>query len=286
MDRTLRIAVGPLPALLVASTLAAQEQVARPLPTVLEGLTVDAQSGLPFPNVQLRFDTGERVTSDEAGRYVVEDVPVGRHRVAIVTGRCNVSFGEVTLAPGEIKRVAFAVPTEMVGQGPTLAQLKKRSEGAYYSSEELLEMNPRNLLDALRRLAPDMVGPEGGQPGTGASLQGRIRTAQGVNPPVVVFDGVQVADGMRALRDFRPQDVASMEILKGASRGWEYGTGGAGGVIKVLTRRVMSATASLTPTAATSEIGPAAAPCGEARWGYIAGGVPQVFGHPWAHASA
>jgi outer membrane cobalamin receptor len=124
----------------------------------------------------------------------------------------------------------------MVGQGPTLEELKRRSDGDFYSGEELEEMNPRNLLDALRRLAPDMVGPEGGQPGSRTALQGRIRTAQGVNPPIVVFDGVLVGDGTTALRDFRPQDVASMEILKGASRGWEYGTGGAGGVIKVVTR--------------------------------------------------
>ncbi len=233
MKRTaLATAVTPL----LVTTLAAQERASRPLPTVIEGLTVDAQSGLPFPNVQVRFDTGERITSDEAGRYTLENVAPGHHRVAIVTGRCNVTFGVVDLAPGEIKRVAFAVPSEMVGQGPTVEQMKKRSEGEWYSGDELQEMNPRNLLEALRRLEPDMVGPEGGQPGAGASLQGRIRTAQGVNPPVVVFDGVQVGDGMRALRDLKPQDVASMEILKGASRGWEYGTGGTGGVIKVVTR--------------------------------------------------
>lgn len=222
--------------LLVATALAVQAQEQRPLPTVIEGLTVDAQSGLPFPNVQLRFDTGERITSDAQGQYTLADVPPGHHRVAIVTGRCNVSFGEVDLAPGEIKRVAFAVPSEMVGQDPSVAELKKRSDGDFYSGAELEEMNPRNLLEALRRLAPDMVGPVGGQPGAGASLRGRTRTAQGPNPPVVVFDGVQVGDGMRALRDFKAQDVTSMEILKGASRGWEYGTGGAGGVIKIVTR--------------------------------------------------
>lgn len=233
-----RILLGALAALLAAASSAAQVVPAqRPLPTVLEGLTVDAQTGLPFPNVQIRFDTGERVTSDEAGQYVIEAVAPGHHRVAIVTGRCNVTFGEVELAPGEIKRVAFAVPSEMVGRGPSPEERKKRSEGDWYSSEELMDMNARNLLEALRRVAPDMVGPEGGQPGVGASLQGRTRSALGVNPPVVVFDGVQVADGMRALRDLKAQDVASLEILRGASRGWEYGTGGVGGVIKVVTRQ-------------------------------------------------
>lgn len=221
---------------LFATAASAQEQATAPLPTVIEGLTVDAQSGLPFPNVQVRFDTGERITSDEAGRYTLAEVPPGHHRVALVTGRCNVTFAEVDLAPGEIRRVAFAVPSEMVEQGPSVEELKKRSEGHFYSTEDLEKANARNLLEALRRLAPDMVGPAGGQPGVGASLQGRTRTAQGVNPPLVVFDGVVVADGMRALRDLRARDVASLEVLRGANRGWAYGTGGVGGVIKVETR--------------------------------------------------
>lgn len=221
---------------LLASASAAQQQAAE-LPTVLEGLTVDAQSGLPFPNVQIRLDSGERVTSDEKGRYSLVGAKPGHHRVAIVTGRCNVTFADIDMAEGEIKRVAFSVPSEMVGQGPTTAQLKKRSEGSYYGVEELSEMNVRNLLEALRRLAPDMVGPQGAQPGSGGELMSRTRTAQGVSVPLVVVDGIVVSDGVRALRDMRPADVSSLEILKGASRGWEYGTGGAGGVIKVLTRR-------------------------------------------------
>lgn len=228
------IRAGVVAALLGGATLGAQEPARRPLPTVLEGLTVDAQSGLPFPNVQLRFDTGERVTSDREGRYVIEGVSAGHHRVALVTGRCNATFADLDIGPGEIKRIAFRVPTEMVGIGPSHEELRQRSEGDYYAADEL--GNARNLLEALRRVAPDMVGPEGAMPGSSASLMGRTRTAQGVAAPIVVFDGVVVADGVAALRDFKPGDVYSMEVLRGASRGWAYGTGGAGGVIKVVTK--------------------------------------------------
>jgi outer membrane cobalamin receptor len=115
--------------------------------------------------------------------------------------------------------------------------LKTRSEGKLYTREDLQDMKIRNLLEALRRVAPDMVGPVGGQPGMAASLIGRTRTAQGVSAPVVVLDGVVVGDGARALQDLRPDEVASLEVLKGASRGWAYGTGAAGGVIKVITRQ-------------------------------------------------
>ena len=64
----------------------------------------------------------------------------------------------------------------------------------------------------------------------------RTRTVQGVSPPVVVFDGVVMGDAWGALRDLKPEDVYSLEVLRGASRGWVYGTGGSGGVIRVETR--------------------------------------------------
>ena len=229
-----RCLMSALGALLVSTSLAAQD-ARPPIPTLLEGLTLDAQSGLPFPNVQVRFDTGERITSDDAGRYFIEGVSPGYHRLALVTGRCIVTFADLELGEGEIKQVAFQIPSEMVGIGPSPEELKRRSEGEYYTSDELMDMNARSLLDVLRRVAPDMVGPQNGLPGATPSLQGRTRTAQGTTAPVVVFDGILVSDGVRALGDMRPSDVESLEILKGANRGWEYGTGGAGGVIKVVT---------------------------------------------------
>ena len=231
-----RTLTGVAVAMLAAAAASAQESEKVPLPTVVEGLTLDARSGLPFPNVQIRFDTGRRITSDEQGRYMLEGIPPGYHRVALVTGRCNVTFADVELAPGEIKRIAFQVPSEMVDVRPSHEELKRQSEGEYYSSDEMEEMSGRNLLDVLRRVAPDMVGAQSGLPGARPSLVGRTRTAQGVVAPLVIFDGVQVSDGERALQDFKPGDVYSMEILRGASRGWEYGTGGAGGVIKIVTK--------------------------------------------------
>jgi hypothetical protein len=216
--------------------LAAQAPAKPGLPTVVEGLTVDVQSGLPFPNIQLRFDTGERVTSDDAGRYSIDGIAPGHHRVALVTARCNVTFAEVDVAPGEIKRIAFQVPSEMVGVTPAPEEMKSRSEGLLYTGQELRDMRAQNTLDALRRIAPEMVGSVGGQPGMVPSLMGRTRTAAGISKPLVVVDGIVVNDGARALEELLPDQVASLEILKGASRGWAYGTGAAGGVIKVVTR--------------------------------------------------
>ena len=98
MIRRTRYLAGTLGAILLSTSLAAQDPEPQPIPTLLEGLTLDVATGFPFPNVQLRFDTGERITSDKAGRYSIEGIEPGYHRIALVTGRCSVTFADVRSA--------------------------------------------------------------------------------------------------------------------------------------------------------------------------------------------
>jgi outer membrane cobalamin receptor len=117
-------------------------------------------------------------------------------------------------------------------------QQKRKSEGIFLTTADLDEHNVRTLVDVLRREAPEMVGAAtSGLPGGANQLTSRTRSARGVAAPVVILDGIQTGDGARLLRDLRPVDVATMEILRGASGGWAYGTGASGGVIRLTTRQ-------------------------------------------------
>lgn len=223
-----------------ASGLSAQTQVSRAFQTRVEGYVLSTETGRPVPNVQLRFDSGHRVTSDADGRYVITGVPAGLHRVALVTSYCQVTFADLELVSGEIKRVEFQVPPDE-RSGPSQDDVKRNSSGSYYTRADLQEMRVSDLIEVLRRVAPDMVGGRGGQPGARVALVGRTRTAVGAVSPVVVFDGVVVADPVAALRDANPVDIYSLEILRGATGGWAYGTGGSGGVIRVETKGGMEA---------------------------------------------
>ncbi len=95
------------------------------------------------------------------------------------------------------------------------------------------------LSHVLRRVVPSMVGGRSGRPGSETKLRGRTRSASGgSNAPVVVLDGVVLGtSSIRDIDDIQVGDVALIEILRGASGGWSYGTGGAGGVIKIWTKR-------------------------------------------------
>lgn len=234
--RTTSRALWVLPglALLVAGPLTSQTTSS----TVVEGIVVDQATGLPVPNVQVRFDTGQRQTSNEDGLYHFEGIAPGVHRVALVTGRCNVTFAALELAEGEIRQVAFAIPSETDLPSVIQDQQKRKSEGIFLTTADLDEHNVRSLVDVLRREAPEMVGTAtSGLPGGANQLTSRTRSARGVAAPVVILDGIQTGDGARLLRDLRPVDVATMEILRGASGGWAYGTGASGGVIRLTTRQ-------------------------------------------------
>ena len=54
---------------------------------------------------------------------------------------------------------------------------------------------------------------------------------------MVGVDGVRAAHGAQALDVIRPSEVETLELLPGAVAGWEFGSAGSAGVIRVTTRR-------------------------------------------------
>ncbi|HZD03607.1 MAG TPA: TonB-dependent receptor plug domain-containing protein, partial [Longimicrobiales bacterium] len=96
-----------------------------------------------------------------------------------------------------------------------------------------------SLAEVIRRVAPNMVGSPGGQFGQSTKVRGRTQNSF-ITPepePVVVVDGVRVEDASTALDLIRPSDVRTLEVLPGAAAGWQFGSSGAAGVIRVTTFR-------------------------------------------------
>jgi len=71
--------------------------------------------------------------------------------------------------------------------------------------------------------------------------EARSRTPVGLRGdvgPAVVLDGANLGtSGIQSLQDIRPSDVAWIEVFRGAVGGWEVGTGGSGGLIRIQTKR-------------------------------------------------
>jgi TonB-linked SusC/RagA family outer membrane protein len=74
-----------------------------------------------------------------------------------------------------------------------------------------------------------------GQPGVGAAIRMRGATSMmGNNSPLVIVDGIMV---QTSLADINSDDIASIEVVKGAAASALYGSKAAAGVIVITTKR-------------------------------------------------
>ena len=74
-----------------------------------------------------------------------------------------------------------------------------------------------------------------GQPGADPMVRIRGIGSFGSTAPLYVVDGVPVGT---TIRDFSPNDIASIQVLKDAAAGAIYGSRAANGVIIITTRTV------------------------------------------------
>jgi hypothetical protein len=204
---------------------------------LLGGIVSSSTSGGPVSGALVMLDSGKRAKTDAWGRFLLTDIIPGSHQVAIVTPGCGVSFATVELEPDRQRNIGFLVEFDP----DQLTQLFDTDPLALVvTAEEIEAMTVQRLSHVLRRVVPFMVGGRSSRPGSEETrLIGRTRSVSGgSNAPVVVVDGVVLGtSSIRDIDDIQVGDVALIEILRGASGGWSYGTGGSGGVIKIWTKR-------------------------------------------------
>jgi hypothetical protein len=214
-----------------------------PLTATLEGQVVDSLSGEPMSGVLVRMDSGPETLSDLDGRFRLLGLASGSHVVALLTEDCRVAWSEVDLEAGAATDVVvrLTVPPGSEEAREREAAERRRAEGRVVTAEEIAKMNAVSLTDVIRRVEPTMVSSPVGYPGAPSPLSGRspnsLSAPSGENEPVVVIDGVRVADGSRTLQTIDPSDVETLELLSSAAGGWEFGSAGASGVIRVTTRK-------------------------------------------------
>ncbi|HEY4132140.1 MAG TPA: TonB-dependent receptor plug domain-containing protein, partial [Gemmatimonadaceae bacterium] len=110
---------------------------------------------------------------------------------------------------------------------------------------------PRNVEQLVGSRTPGLIVlPPSGQVGTGAQL--RIRGATSLsqsNDPIIYIDGVRMdgnvaqgpvqrgGGGASRLNDINPDDIESIEIIKGPAASTLYGTEASNGVVQIITKR-------------------------------------------------
>ena len=237
------------------------------LPAVLSGQlgpvagTVTSRaSGAPVADVQVTVaGTTLRALTDASGRFRFSDVP--GTMVVLQARRIGFRAAEDTIRVGnENVRIALeekVLELSQVVVTGTPTATARRELGIAVSridAASVTQTAPINDVQSLLngRAAGVLIQPATGAVGSGSRI--RIRGASSFsigNQPLLYVDGVRVdadfatgptnqafgSSSISRFNDFNPDDIESVEIVKGPAATTLYGTEASNGVIQVITKR-------------------------------------------------
>ena len=233
----------------------------------ITGTILATGSETPIASAQIAAQgTGRLTLSDANGRFRLTGLPAGdvtleirrvgykpvTQRVAAGTEGLRILLSEspielnalvVTGQPGAVERRAIG------NSIPTIA-----------ASDQLQASAATDLGSLINGRAPGVVVTGGtGRPGTGTVVNIRGRSTLSLSQqPLIYIDGVRVSNDVGTgpreqggnvisrLDDVSPEDIESIEIIKGPSAATLYGTEAANGVVQIITKKGGSGTPHLT----------------------------------------
>jgi TonB-linked SusC/RagA family outer membrane protein len=236
----------------IAGTATAQQ-------TGVTGVVTARESNEPLSDVRvIVLGTTVFTVTNAEGRYTLRGVPVGTHTIRTI----RVGFVEqkkpVTVVAGQTATVDFVLePAVVVLQQvvTTATGTQRRVElgntVATISVPEKVETAPvKNVGDLLTAKAAGVQVIPGTMTGSGARV--RIRGTSSLslsNDPIYVIDGVRMMSQSASaeigvggtvpsrVNDINPDEIESIEVVKGPSAATLYGTDAANGVIVINTKR-------------------------------------------------
>ncbi|CAN5880838.1 SusC/RagA family TonB-linked outer membrane protein [soil metagenome] len=217
-------------------------------------------TGRPLPSVTVQVTgTVARASTDAEGRYTIRGVPAGPRTVAAsLVGRAgasqSVNVGAGQTATANFRLAETAVQLEgIVVNAITGQRERKREVGANVATIEVADINKGPITKVADVLTGRTAGVnlQGVSGTTGTSQKIRIRGANSLslsNEPLIYVDGILFNAGSGSavgvggqdptrLNDLNPEDIASIEILKGPAASALYGTAAANGVLLISTKK-------------------------------------------------
>ncbi|MQA90747.1 MAG: TonB-dependent receptor plug domain-containing protein [Gemmatimonas sp.] len=224
----------------------------------ISGSVVNSETLQPVSAAQVfipALDLGVLTGAD--GRYQLVGVPPGTHTVTVQSIGFQIISQDVTVAAGQAAVANFDLSAEALALDAivvtgTAGGTQRRAIGNVVEQIEMAEVLQErpitNIEQVLSSATPGMSIV--GDPGTvGGGAQIRLRgssSATLAGDPIVYIDGVRMNaergevgrhTAISSLQDISPNDIASIEVIKGPAASTLYGTEAANGVIQIITRR-------------------------------------------------
>src|SRR5215468_10054472 len=221
----------------------------------ISGRVTDAAAGTPVAGAAVRVaGTQIGAQSAEDGRYTVRLVQPGTvtlqvNRIGFEAKRVTVTVvaGETATADVALSQAAFSLSEVVV----TVTGAQKKAEisntvASVDVAAKATETTAQSLGQLLSGQAAGVQIMSAGAAGGGSRIRIRGQSSLSMgNSPVVYVDGVKVysdattASATRSSRfdDINPEEIETIDILKGPAAATLYGTEAANGVINITTKK-------------------------------------------------
>ena len=211
---------------------------------------VTDENNLPLPGVSVIVKGSNiGVSTDFDGNYAL-DVDQGKTLVFSYVGYETTEriVGveqtiDVAMTPG-LNNLDEVIITAI---GTTQLKDKSGATSSSIKSDNIERSGETGLINSMAGKASGVrIGKSNGDPGAGSSIQIRgANTIEGASQPLIILDGIPVSNDnigsvtvsqQSRLDDINPKDIASVQILKGASAAALWGSRAANGVIMITTK--------------------------------------------------
>ena len=223
------------------------------------GIVTERVTNRPLSNVQIRIvGTTRAAATNDSGAYRIPNVPSGNHQLAvqrlgygaqsrsIVVTSENTTNADFTLSPAVTTLDALTI----TATGESELKRANGAPTATIDSSALDKAVISTLSDALSSRVPGVVvQTSAGEIGAGSRI--RIRGSNSIslsNDPLLIIDGIRADNSSESsatgtggqlpsrFNDINPEEIESIEIIKGPAAAALYGTAASNGVIQITTK--------------------------------------------------
>lgn len=225
---------------------------------VIIGTVTDASDGEPLPGANVILEgTTQGASVDMDGNFEITGIEPGDYTVLVRFIGYRDYREEISVEAGETVPMDISLATEAVGLDDIVVtatgDVRSREIGTSQSRVTARDFggsaarNPQDILTG--RVTGATVLSNSGQPGAGGTirLRGNNSISQS-NNPIIYVDGIRIDHGSSPthpasrqssspLNDINPNDIESIDVVKGSAATTLYGTEASGGVIQITTRQ-------------------------------------------------
>lgn len=210
--------------------------------------------------------TGQVVFTEADGSFTIENAVNAPFQIEVVAGEHETRLMEVPAGQDTLNVSLALAQGEQInieGRAPVITKLNLANGASTINDKDLNRVSAEGIDSAMQGKLPGAnLQFNSGAPGGGAQLRLRgISTINGQSSPLYVIDGVVVSNveipsGANAITaaaaggnasnqdnpvnriaDINPNDIETVEVLKGASAAALYGSKAANGVVIITTKR-------------------------------------------------